>query len=82
MDKGIIQFQSLSRCEAEQMCHAITNTILNAYITGLNVVANNYDKPLDDLFTAHRDALIDLGFSNISFKEAISMIEFSVKEEI
>ena len=81
-EKGIIQFQSLSRCEASQMCDDISHTILHAYATGMNVVVSNYDKPFSDLFMAHRDALNDLGFGNMPFSLAMEMIEFKVKPEV
>jgi hypothetical protein len=79
MDTGIIQFQSLSRCEAAQLCEAVTSTILNAYQAGFNVAANNFDKDLDDLFEAHRDALKAIGFGHIPLNEALSMIKLGIR---
>jgi len=74
MDKGITQFQSLSRAEAIQMCEHVAKAILHAYEAGFNVAANNYDSPLDDLFIAHRDALDSLGFGHIAIGGALSVL--------
>jgi len=81
MDKGIIQFQSLSRCEAAQICSAVKRTIIDAYEAGFNVAANNYDKSIDDLFAAHLKALDDLGFGYISMADAASMLKVSFDGE-
>ncbi|MDA3807261.1 MAG: hypothetical protein PF440_05025 [Thiomicrorhabdus sp.] len=81
MDTGIIQFQSLSRCEAAQLCEAVTSTILSAYQAGFNVVANNYDKDLECLFMAHREALEAIGFGHIPISDALSMIKFGIRME-
>ncbi len=47
----------------------------------MNVVTNNYNAPFDDLFIAHKNALTELGFGNISFNDSMEMIKFSMQRE-
>jgi len=75
MDKGIAQFQSLSRCEATQVQTEVARAILHAYEVGFNLAVGYHDKPLDDLMTAHRDTLESIGFGHISFTDAMRLIE-------
>jgi len=84
MEKGIAQFQSLSRCEAARICAAVTSSILFAYETGFNVAANNHDKPLDELIVAHREGLEAIGFGHISLADAVEMLHpaITLKETI
>ena len=76
----IAQFQSLSRCEAIAMLGMVSQSILKAYSMGLTVMAQNYDRDLDHLFTAHKEALEEMGIVNISFETAMNMILTLAKE--
>ena len=81
MDKGIAQFQSLSRCEATQMRAEVAMTILHAYEVGFNLAVDYHDKPLDDLMISHRAALEAIGFGHISFADAMRMIGVCIDDK-
>ena len=79
MDNRIAQYQSLSRCEATQVHHAVARTVLDAYRTGVNLAIENC-RNMEAFLDAHYMALLNMGFE-VSFKEAMDMIDFKVEED-
>jgi len=71
-------FQSLSSAEAMDVERDMSERIIMAYVLGVNVILDNYDKPLHETFAAHGEAMRSLGF-NMSDVELMQKFSYRIK---
>jgi hypothetical protein len=74
-------FQSLSRVEAIQVHNKMSEDILHAFEVGANLILQNYDVPLEELFVAYRKALKEIGFGHIPIGDAMKMLNINMIRE-
>ena len=74
---------SLSSCEAQGMQNAVGKAVQDAYVAGLDVVIQNYDKPIEDLMKANKEAMEKIGLwsDELPLRLLITALHKAVMEE-
>ena len=77
MNLTYTQFQALSSCEAQSLQQAVGRRICDAFESGMNLMLNA-NMRIDDLPAAMVEALIELGFDDVSARHIAFGIRLSI----